>query len=175
MRRRFLVFVAAILGLSIVPMTAGRAAPSRSSGDSVCTWGGTPAAATGTFNMSPGLTNTPSIVPIHFVATGDLAGSGPCTGKLTFEGVMLPGATCAAQELEGKVKGLPGVVRFWGRGAVGAVHEFLYDKDGNVVGADQPQALTDVNKGNPGFTDCNTPQGITFLNFSAIVELYGRS
>jgi hypothetical protein len=158
--------------LSIIPMTAGRAATSDGRGDRICTWGGTPAAADGRFNMSPGLTNTPSTGPIHFVATGELAGGGPCTGKLTFDGVMSTGATCVAQELEGKVKGLPGVVRFWGRGAAGLVHEFLYDKSGNVVGADQPQALTDVDHGNPGFNDCNTAHGITFLNFSAVVELY---
>jgi hypothetical protein len=122
--------------------------------------------------MRPGLTNKPSAGPIHFVATGNLARGAACTGKLTFVGVMKTGATCLVQELEGRVKGLPGVVQFWGRGVAGAVHEFLYDKDGNAVGADQPQAFTADNI--PHFTDCNTPQGFTFLTFSAVMELFGR-
>jgi hypothetical protein len=59
-----------------------------------------------------------------------------------------------------------------GRGVAGVVREFLYDKDGNIVGADQPQAFTTDNV--PHFADCNKPQGITFLTFSAIVEHFGR-
>ena len=105
------------------------------------------------------------------MASGELAGRGPCTATLTFDGALLRGATCAAQELAGRVKGLPGVVSFSGRGVAGAVHEFMYDEAGNIVGADQPQAYTAENI--PHFTDCNTPQGITFLTSSAIVELFG--
>ena len=85
------------------------------------------------------------------MASGELAGRGPCTATLTFDGALLRGATCAAQELAGRVKGLPGVVSFSGRGVAGAVHEFMYDEAGNIVGADQPQAYTAENI--PHFTD----------------------
>jgi hypothetical protein len=139
----------------------------------VCTWGGTPAATTGTFTIKPGLTLTPSAGPLRFVATGPLEGGAGCEGKLTFDGVIHAGGTCAAQEFEGTVRGLPGVARFWGPGGAGVVHEFLYDKDGNVVGADQPQVLSGATRGSE-LSDCNTPAGFTQGDFSSVVELFGR-
>src|SRR2546423_15690641 len=72
--------------------TAGSA--SAGQGETVCTWGGTPAAPTGVATFSPGITNTPSTGPIQFTATGVLAGSG-CTGKLTYTRYFEPGHTCA--------------------------------------------------------------------------------
>src|SRR2546421_11409467 len=63
-------------------------------GETVCTWGGTPAAPTGVATFSPGITNTPSAGPIQFTATGVLAGSG-CTGQLTYTGYVQPGHTGA--------------------------------------------------------------------------------
>src|SRR6059058_3502506 len=80
-------------------------------GETVCTWGGTPAAPTGVATFSPGLTNTPSTGPIQFTATGPLGGSG-CTGKLTFTGSFEPGATCAVgTAFHAKATGLPPVTR----------------------------------------------------------------
>jgi hypothetical protein len=70
---------------------------------------------------------------------------------------------------EGTVKGVPGVARYWGAGT-GLVHEFLYDKDGNVVGGDQPAVAPPAD--DPLFTDCNSPQSLTDAGFSAIVELF---
>ena len=58
-------------------------------GETVCTWGGTPAAPTGVATFSPGITNTPSTGPIEFTATGELGGGEGCTGRLTFRGVTI--------------------------------------------------------------------------------------
>jgi hypothetical protein len=137
----------------------------------LCTWGGTPAAPTGEFTISPGLTNLPSAGPLAFRATGVLGGGGECTGRVTFVGIIQPGATCSALVFEGRVKGLPGVARFYGPGIGGLVHEFLYDKHGNIVGADQPQALTQDEQ-HSRITDCATPEGFTHGRFSSVIELW---
>ena len=50
------------------------------------------------------------------------------------------------------------------------VNELLYDKAGNIVGADQPQVFTADNA--PHFTDCTTPEGFSRGTFSSTVELY---
>jgi hypothetical protein len=142
------------------------------SGTAVCTWGGTPAAPTGRLTITPGTTNTPSAGRLKFRAWGPLAGGGRCSGTMTFVGALDAGSNCLAQVFEGRVLGVPGIARFWGPGAVGMVHEFLYDKGGNLVGADQPQILTNATEGNPLFMDCGTPKGFTSGNFSALVELY---
>jgi hypothetical protein len=165
--RGLLVAITAVLivAVGVLPAMANRQDTRHA-----CTWGGTPAAPTGTFQLSPGLTNTPAVGPLHFVATGDLAGEAPCSGTLTFVGDMTPRSTCAVQELEGRVTGLPGVVRFWGRGAAGAVHEFMYDRDANVVGADQPQ--TSITNYPADVMGCNSPEGLTSMTFSAVVELF---
>src|SRR2546423_6479163 len=132
MRARAVVVAATSAILFLMSAPTSTAATSARSGTTICTWGGTPADATGTFNMRPGVTNTPSTGPINFVARGELAGAASCHGTVTFIGAMQTGATCAAQVLEGRVKGLPGVVAFRGEGAAGMVHEFLYDRAGNV-------------------------------------------
>src|SRR5438874_966745 len=78
-----------------------------------CTWGGTPAAPTGTFTLSPGLTNTPSSGPLAFRAAGTVSGGGPCRGqRFTFDGVFNPGSSCQLLSGQGRAEGLPGVVRF---------------------------------------------------------------
>jgi hypothetical protein len=161
----------ALAALALVAVPGLPALATSAASQAVCGWGGTPAAPTGSFHLTPGLTNTPATGPLHLTATGELAGNGPCHGTLTFDGVMKPGSTCAAQEFEGRVRGLPGVVRFWGRGVTGLVHEFLYDRNGNVVGADQPQAFTTTDV--PQIPECNSTKGLTDLNFSAVVELFG--
>jgi hypothetical protein len=167
------VGAALVLGL-LAPATAA-ASPAIDAGPRatrVCTWGGTPAAATGTLEIKPGLTVSPSAAPSKIVATGKLSGGEGCTGTVTFAGVVHAGSTCATQLFEGKVKGLPGVERFYGPGAAGMVHEFLYDKDGNIVGADQAQVLSGTGQGSE-VADCNTPRGFTHGGFSSVIELWG--
>src|SRR5205085_12655816 len=105
--------------------------------NTACTCGGTAAEPTGTFTVSPGLTNTPAPEPLKFDATGVLAGGGRCTGKMPLAGQVNAGSTCLLASFEATVKGLPGVARFSGGGSA-LVQEFLYDKHGNIVGADQP-------------------------------------
>ena len=143
-------------------------------GETVCTWGGTPAAPTGVATFSPGLTNTPSTGPIEFTATGPLGGSG-CTGKLTFTGYFEPGHTCALNTpFHAKATGLPPVVRAESQpGIAGTAPVLLYDADGNVVGSDQAQFLTTVaNESDPGFMSCGTPEGLTEGFWSDTVELF---
>ncbi len=175
MRVRGVAVGLAVLGLSLLPITPSAAAPPNQ-GSRVCAWGGTPAAPTGVITVSPGVTNFPSAGPLRFSATGPLAGGGPCTGAMTFRGIVDAGGTCAALVFEGKVEGLPGVASFYGPGALGLVHEFLYDSRGDIVGADQPQVLTVGNAtdpDHPAFTACNTPEGFTGGSFSSTVELFG--
>ena len=143
-------------------------------GETVCTWGGTPAAPTGVATFSPGITNTPSTGPIQFTATGVLAGSG-CTGKLTYTGYFEPGHTCALNTaFHAKATGLPHVVRVEGQpGVAGTAVALLYDVDGNVVGSDQAQFLTTLaNESDPGFMSCGAPQGLTEGFWSDTVELF---
>jgi hypothetical protein len=156
--------------------SAGAAPPAGAAGGAeavVCTWGGTPAAATGTITITPGLTSTPSAGPLKIVATGPIDCSDGFTGKVTFDGVIQTGGTCAAQVFEGKVKGLPSVDRLFGPGVFAVAHEFFYDKEGNVVGTDQPQVLSGVGRGGSEVADCNTAEGFEEGIFSSTVELWG--
>jgi hypothetical protein len=132
MRSRISIVVAAIAVTSLLA-TGGAAT---ASAQTICNWGGTPAAPTGTFTLSPGITNIPAPGPLSLKATGDLAGGAACTGTVTFTGQANAGSTCPAISFEGTVKGLPGVTRFWGPGLFGITNEFLYDKAGNLVGLD---------------------------------------
>jgi hypothetical protein len=136
-----------------------------------CTWGGTPAAPTGTFTLDPGITNTASTGPIDFKATGDLGGGGICTGKLVYDGVFDTGASCLTATFHVKVRGLPGVVRAAGTADnITPAPAELYDLKGNVVGTEVAQIVTLDNA--PNYTDCNTPEGFTWGTFSSVVELF---
>jgi hypothetical protein len=136
-----------------------------------CTWAGTPAAPTGTFTLSPGVTNTPSTGPLAFKAVGELAGDAGCTGKLVYEGVFDTGATCLAATFQVRVKGLPGVVRAEGTADnLVPAPALLYDRNGNVIGTEVAQIVTANNA--PHYTDCTTAAGFTGGNFSSVVELF---
>jgi hypothetical protein len=121
-----------------------------------CTWAGTPDHPTGTFTVSPGLTNLPAPGPSAFKATGVLAGDPGCQGTMTWVGQIDAGSTCELAYFEGVVRGLPGVARFVGKGSL-SVPSVLYDRSGNVVGTENAEILTPNNQ--PHFDDCNTPQG----------------
>jgi hypothetical protein len=167
MRPRAFIGAMAVAAVSVAGIAwspASAAGPTTT----ICTWGGTPAAPTGTFTQSPGITNIPSPGPLEFSATGRLAGDPGCSGTMTFVGQVDAGSSCSLASFEGIVKGLPGVTRFWGKGTL-VVPELLYDSAGNVVGSDQPEILTEGNSSH--FNDCNTPQGFTGGGFSSMVEL----
>jgi hypothetical protein len=166
MRFRTMIGVMAVAAASLVA-AGGDAASAQAA--ATCTWGGTPAAPTGTVTMTPGVTNTPSIGPLDFKATGELAGG--CSGQFTFVGQMDAGATCSFSTFQGTAKGLPGVRRFAGVAPLGILPARLYDKDGNIVGSENAQVDTVDNA--PHFTDCNTPGGFTGGNFSSVIELFG--
>lgn len=163
----------ALFATAVVMMAASCsiAAPS-SIATQECSWGGTAAAPTGVVKLTPGLTLTPSASATSFEATGSLAGGGRCRGTMTFIGTIRAGSTCAQQWFDGRVKGLRGVARFSGPGGLGVVHEFLYDQQGNVVGADQPVLQVPQPDGYSHAQDCATPQGFTKAVFSSTVELW---
>jgi hypothetical protein len=161
-----------VAATAICALTAPTAA-SASQGETICTWGGTPAAPTGIITFSPGVTNTPSTGPTQFTATGQLGGSG-CNGKLTFTGSLEPGNSCAvAAPFHAKATGLPPVVRAESQpGLAGTAPVLLYDAAGNVVGSEQAQFLTTIaDESDPGFMDCGTPGGLTEAFWSDTVEL----
>src|SRR5436309_2489310 len=141
------------------------------SATTICTWAGTAAEPTGTFTIDPGVTSVPSAGPLKFHATGSLRGE--CSGTMTFTGQLDAGATCAFSEFEGAVKGLPGVVRFWGKGSL-LVPSLLYDRAGNIVGEENAQIITEANSSHTA--DCATnPEGFTGGwpgMFSSALELF---
>jgi hypothetical protein len=158
------------IGLVAAVAVGFTAAPS-SQASTTCTWGGTPVAPTGTFTLDPGVTNTPSVGPVDFKATGALAGGGTCSGKLVYEGVFDTGASCLAATFHVRVKGLPGVVRAAGTADnLVPAPALLYDAGGNVVGTELAQIVTVDNA--PNYTDCMTPEGFTWGSFSSVVELF---
>src|SRR3981081_1945233 len=82
MRPRAIAAVTAVAAASVV---AGGWGAGSAQAAATCTWGGTPAAPTGTvWYPGRGVTNTPSTEPLPFVATGPLAGD--CSGTLTYRG-----------------------------------------------------------------------------------------
>jgi hypothetical protein len=167
MRYGRIIIAIALGAMSLVAVL--ESAPA-SAATTTCTWGGTPVAPTGTFTISPGITNLPAPGALKFKATGELAGDATCTGTMTFIGQIDAGSTCALASFEGDVKGLPGVTQFWGKGSL-MVPELLYDAAGNVVGSDQPEIMTPDNE--PKTTDCETESGFTGGTFAATVELFG--
>src|SRR4029453_19177134 len=145
--------------------------PAKAKAETTCTWGGTPAAPTGTFTITPGTTNVPSAGALKFVATGPLAGDDPrCRGPMKFDGRVDAGASCLLPvSFEGAVVGLPGVARWWGKGNFD-VPSYLYDKAGNLVGVENAQILTQDNSSH--YLDCSTPDGFTGGTFSSNVVLF---
>jgi hypothetical protein len=148
------------LGFALTIALVALAQPGKAQADTTCTWGGTPAAPTGTFTISPGVTNVPSAGPLKFVATGSLSGNDPrCSGPLKFAGQIDAGASCLLPlSFEGTVVGLPGVDRWWGKGNL-LVPSYLYDKAGNLVGIENAQIVTTDNVSQ--FTNCTAPGGFT--------------
>ena len=168
MRSRLIVVgVLLVLASLAAPAFAG---PSPA-GPRTCTWGGTPAAPTGTFTITPGITNTPSAGPLAFKATGVLGGD--CRGAFTYTGQIDAGSSCLANTFGGRATGLPGVARFAGVGVTVFAPAQLSDRDGNVVGNEDAQVATPDNA--PHFTDCSTPQGFTGGTFSSVIVLFGGS
>jgi hypothetical protein len=168
--------IAATTAIAATSLALAGLGTSAAQASTTCTWGGTPAAPTGTFTLSPGITNTPSSGPLAFSATGTVSGGGPCKGQqFTFTGVFNPGSSCQLSSGQGRAKGLPGVVRF--AGAFGGfssgpvVPTLLYDRAGNVIGVENADILTPANL--PHLADCGTPQGFTGGSFSSVVELTG--
>ena len=170
MRPRAIVAVTAIAAASLV---AGGWGAASAQADTTCTWGGTPAEPTGrVWSTGQGPTNTPSTEPLHFIATGPLAGG--CSGTPTYDGYQATGSTCAFSPFEATAAGLPGVVRAAGDDLVGLVPALLYGKSGNVVGSENPQVLTSgTEEKNFGFMSCNSPEGFKEGHFSSVIELFG--
>src|SRR5947208_11251835 len=132
-----------VVGLAVlVAGTAAQPAAAKSSGP--CTWGGTPAAPTGTFSINPGVTNTPSSGPLKFFATGRLGGGPGCRGTMTWIGQLDQGSSCPFSTFRGRVKGFPGVTSFVGRGNLD-VPSLLYDRRGNLVGVENAEIATQSN------------------------------
>jgi hypothetical protein len=165
MRSRATIGVIAALAASVT-LAVVAAAPATAT--TTCTWGGTPAAPTGIYTITPGLLLTPSTEPLDFWATGELAGDPRCVGELTFTGQIDTGGTCAYFTGGGKAKGLPGVATFRGGGPGPIAASFLYDKKGNVVGYEQP--VVQQLEGDP--QNCDPPEGITHGHFSSVIELF---
>jgi hypothetical protein len=164
--------VAASAILVIALGSFGSASAQSGSATRLCTWGGTPANPTGIVTFEPGLTNTPSAGPITVHASGPLEGTG-CDGTMIFDGIARTGASCEDTIFEGRVYGVPGVTRLFGPGLGPQVQEFLYDRQGNVVGSDQPLVKGEGNSApNSNAFDCNTPEGFRRAPFSSTVELY---
>src|SRR5881397_2058083 len=72
---------------------ASATAPPTPPPGTTCTWGGTVDNPTGTFTITPGLTNNPSTAPSRFYVTGDLSGDPGCDGTLTYIGQIDAGGT----------------------------------------------------------------------------------
>ena len=159
------------LALAVALVAVAWASTGDARAATTCTWAGTPAAPTGTFTISPGLTNLPSAGPLKFVATGSLSGADSrCRGQMKFVGQLDAGSTCAFSPFEGTVQGLPGVARWWGRGSLD-VPSYLYDRAGNLVGVENAQIMTSENL--PQAPDCLTPRGFTGpATFSSNVILF---
>ena len=158
-------------GAALTLLALALAQPGKAHASTTCAWAGTPLAPAGWFTLDPGVTMTPSAGPLRFVAWGDLSGSDPrCQGQMKFIGQVDAGATCALLSFEGDVKGLPGVARFWGKGSL-LVPSLLYDKDGNLVGLENANIMTQHNQSLT--TSCAEPGGFTGpADFSSTVVLF---
>jgi hypothetical protein len=161
-----------LVGAACVVAALAAAGPAQASAARTCTWAGTPAAPTGTFTVSPGVTNVPSAGPLRFVAIGRLGGGAGCRGTVTFDGQVDTGATCPYSTFEGRVRGLPGVARFVGHGSLD-VPSMLYDRSGRLVGVENANIMTQAVFMHT--LDCASPGGFTGgwpAMFSSVVRLF---
>jgi hypothetical protein len=104
-----------------------------------------------------------------FKVTGELAGGPGCSATFTYDGLINAGSTCSLTTFQGRATGLPTVRRFAGNGITLFGPARLYDKDGNVVGSEEAQAVTPYNLAH--LKDCDTPQGFTKGSFSSVIVL----
>lgn len=173
MRFRATIGIMALVGACFVIAGVGSVSAQATT---TCAWGGTPLAPTGVITLDPGVTNTPSTVPVQFTATGELAGGAGCTGKLTFFGYIDAGTTCGASApFHAKADGFPLIKRAEaGPGLAGSQPVLLYDQHGDVVGSEQAQFLTAAatDPNDPLYLSCGTPQGITTAHWSDTLELF---
>jgi hypothetical protein len=147
-RRALLAPIAALV------FSASGGAVARAS--TTCTWSGTPVAPTGVLTISPGITNLPTSRDMRFHAWGPLSGGPGCRGQMQFIGVITAGSTCSYAHFEGRVIGLPGVVRYVGDGSLD-VPSRLYDKHGSVVGLENAEIATPMTTSHA--FDCEAPSG----------------
>jgi hypothetical protein len=165
LQTRRLVAVVSLLGTGLLGSWDGvhASSPAPPPAGTTCTWGGTAADPTGSFSITPGLTNDPSTAPSRFFVTGELSGGPGCQGTLTYIGQIDAGGTCAYNFFDGAARGLPGVTSFAGVGAGPLGPARLYDGDGNVVASENADVTTAKNI--PHFLDCRTPDGFSGGNF----------
>src|SRR4051794_10169325 len=92
---------AILLGLTLATVALACAQTGQAQAATTCTWAGTPAAPTGTFTITPGLTNFPLAQPSKFSASGQLAGDDPrCRGQMRWVGQIDAESNCALASFE---------------------------------------------------------------------------
>jgi hypothetical protein len=165
----------ATIALAAAAAAAGLSAiPAQATPGVTCTWAGTPVAPTGTFWVTPGVTNSPSSGPLKFLAVGRLGGGARCHGTMKFVGQLDAGATCPYSTFRGRVYGLRGVRRYLGHGSLDVPSQ-LFDRRGRFVGVENANIMTQANLGHT--LDCATPGGFAGgwpAMFSSVVTLFAR-
>jgi hypothetical protein len=165
---RIVTAVAALLTLGpLVGWAGATVSPTPPAPGTTCTWGGTAADPTGSFTISPGLTDNPSTEPSRFYVTGDLGGDPACNGTLTYVGQVDAGGSCTYNFFDGAAHGIPGVRSFAGVGAGPLGPAGLYDRDGNLVASENADVSTVANL--PHFLDCTTPRGFRGGTFHSVI------
>jgi hypothetical protein len=101
--------------------------------------------------------------------TGELGGGQECAGTFSYDGTIDAGATCTLTSFHGRARGLPRVTSFEGNGLTLFGPARLKDRDGNVVGSENANSVTQYNLDHVG--DCNTPPGFTKGTFSSVIVL----
>ena len=158
-------FALLVTYLGIPAVQAAKPAPPAAG--TTCTWGGTAAAPTGTFTISPGATDVPSATAVRLYATGELGGDPACHGTLTYVGQIDASSTCSFGTFEGVASGIPSVTNFAGYGIGPFGPARLYDRNGNVVASENANLNTAENI--PHYADCETPEGFRGGNFSSTI------
>lgn len=168
MNLRGTVVVSVLLSVVTVGSSAGAGtSPEPPAAGTTCTWGGTAADPTGTFSITPGLTDTPSAQPSRFFVTGSLSGGPGCSGTLTYVGQIDAGGTCAYNFFDGAAHGIPGVHSFAGVGAGPLGPARLYDRNVAVVASENADVTTARNV--PHFLDCSSAAGFGGGNFHSVI------